>query len=74
MITDEHRRRITRCGEEGVLPALREAFGKCPEWRGFDADQLSKLLFLYVSPSEPPEGPEVEATMPFALEDRAGAA
>lgn len=74
MITDEHRRRIDRFGEEGVLPALREAFGKRPEWRGFDANQISKLLFLYGYISEPPEDPEVEAAMPFALEDRAGAA
>lgn len=74
MITDEERRRINRFGEEGVLPALQEAFGQRPEWRGFDANQLSKLLFLYVYISEPPEDPEVEAAIAVALEDRAGAA
>jgi hypothetical protein len=74
MITDEHRRRIYRLGEEGVLPALREALGQRPEWRGFDANQLSKLLFFYGYLSEPPEDPDVEAAIPFALEERAGAA
>ncbi len=74
MITDEHRRRTYRFGEESVLLALREAFGQRPEWRGFDANQLSKLLFFYGYPSEPPEDPEVETAIPFALEDRAGAA
>ena len=74
MITDEHRRRIDRFGEEGVLPALREAFSQRPEWRGFDARQLSVLLFLRGYLSTPPEDPDVEAAMPFALEDRDGAA
>jgi len=74
MITDEHQRRIYRFGEDSVLPALREAFGQRPEWRGFDANQLSKLLFLYGYLSKPPEDPKVEAAIPFALEDRAGAA
>jgi hypothetical protein len=74
MITDEDRQRIDRFGEESVLPALHEAFGQRPEWRAFDANQLSKLLFLYGYLSEPPEDPEVEATIPAALENRAGAA
>ncbi len=72
MITDEHRRRIDRFGEEGVLPALREAFGQRPEWRGFDAHQLSVLLFLRGYLSAPPEEADVEAAMPLALEDREG--
>ena len=74
MITDEHRRRIDRFGEEGVLPALREAFGRRPDWRGFDAHQLSVLLFLHGYLSTPPEDADVEAAMPSALEDRTGAA
>lgn len=73
MITDEDRRRIDRFGEEGVLPALREAFGQRPEWRGFDAHQLSVLLFLHGHLSTPPEDADVEATVPFAFEDREGA-
>ena len=72
MITDEHRRRIYRFGEEGVLPALREAFGQRPDWRGFDAHQLSVLLFLHGYLSTPPEDADVEAALPSALEDRAG--
>lgn len=74
MIADEYRRRIDRFGEEDVLPALREAFGQRPEWRGFDARQLSVLLFLHGYLSTPPEDPDVEAAMQFALEDRDGAA
>jgi hypothetical protein len=67
-------RRIPRFVAEPVLPALREAFGQRPEWRDFDANQLSKLLFLYGYLSTPPEDPDVEAAMPFALEDLDGAA
>jgi hypothetical protein len=74
MITDEDRRRIDRFGEEGVLLALREAFGQRPEWRGFDARQLSVLLFLHVYLSTPPADADVETALPFALEDREGAA
>ena len=74
MITDEHRRRIDRFGEEGVLPALREAFGQRPEWRRFDARQLSVLLFLHGYLSTPPEDPDVEVALPFVLEDREGVA
>ena len=39
-IDHESRERIDRFGEEGVLPALREALGQRPKWRGFDARQL----------------------------------
>ena len=74
MITDEHRRRIDRFGEDGVLPALREVFGQRPEWRRFDARQLSVLLFLHGYLSTPPEDPDVEVALPFALEDREGVA
>lgn len=75
MIIDHNaRRRIDRSGEEGVLPALREAFGQRPDWRGFDAHQLSVLLFLHGYLSTPPEDADVEAALPSALEDRAGMA
>ena len=73
-IEHEGRERIPRFGKEGVLPALRDAFGQRPEWRGFDARQLSVLLFLHGYLSTPPEDPDVEAAIPFALEDREGAA
>ncbi len=73
-IDDRVARRIQRFGEEGVLPALRETFGQRPEWRGFDAHQLSVLLFLHGYLSAPPDDAGVEAAMPIALEDREGAA
>lgn len=73
-IDHESRERIDRFGEEGVLSALRDAFGHRPEWRGFDARQLSVLMFLHGCLSTPPENPNVEAAMTFVLEDRAGAA
>lgn len=73
-IDHEGHERIPRFGEEGVLPALRDAFGQRPEWRSFDARQLSVLLFLHGYLSTPPEDPDVEATTPLALEDREGAA
>lgn len=74
MITDEHRQRIDRFGEEVVLSTLRDAFGQRPEWQGFDARQLSVLLFLRGYLSTPPEDADVEAAVPFALENRDGAA
>ena len=73
-IDHEGRERIDRFGEEGVLSALRDAFGHRPEWRGFDARQLSVLMSLHGCLSTPPEDPDVGAAMPFALKDRAGAA
>lgn len=73
-IDHEGRERIPRFGKEGVLPALRDAVGQRPEWRGFDARQLSFLLFLHGYLSTPPEDLEVEAAIPLALEDREGAA
>jgi len=74
MLTDEHRQRTYRFREESVLPALRGAFSQRPEWRGFDANQLAKLLFLYGYLNAPPEDLDVEAAIPFALEDSEGAA
>jgi hypothetical protein len=72
---DEGRGRcIRRFGEEAVLPALREAFGQQPGWRSFDAHQLSVLLYLRGYLSTPPEDLDVEAALPFALEDWEGAA
>ncbi|HEV2742792.1 MAG TPA: hypothetical protein VGV91_06530 [Rubrobacter sp.] len=68
------RRRILRFGEDDILAALPEAFGQRPEWRRFDARQLSVLLFLHGYLSTPPEDPDVEAAIPLALEDREGAA
>ena len=73
-IDDRSARRIHRFGEEAVLPALREAFGQRPEWRGFDARQLSVLLYLRGYLSTPPEDLDVEAALPFSLEDWEGAA
>jgi hypothetical protein len=74
IIDDRSALRIHRFGQDAVLPALREAFGQRPEWRGFDAHQLSVLLFLHGYLSAPPEYFDVEAAMPFAFEDREGAA
>jgi hypothetical protein len=74
IIDHDNGRRIHRFGEEGVLPALREAFGQRPDWRGFDPHQLSVLLYLYGYLSVPPEDADVEAALPFALQDREGAA
>lgn len=73
-INDNGRRRILRFGEEDILGALREAFSQRPDWRGFDARQLSVIMFLYGYLSAPPEDLDVEAALPFALEDREGAA
>lgn len=73
-IDDGRGRRAYRFREEAVLPALREAFGQRPEWRGFDARQLSVLMFLHGYLSTPAEDADVEAAIPFALEDREGAA
>jgi hypothetical protein len=74
IIDDEGRRRTRRFGEEDVMPALREAFSQRPDWRGFGARQLSLLLFLHGYLAEPVEDFDVEAALPFALDDWAGAA
>ena len=73
-IDDGRGRRIYRFREEAVLPALREAFGQRPEWRAFDARQVSVLLFLHGYLSAPPEDADVETALPTALEDWEGAA
>ena len=57
-----------------VLAALRDAFSERPDWRGFSPHQLSVLLFSHGYTSEPAEDFDVEAALPFALEDREGAA
>lgn len=74
MIPDDSLRRTRRFEEESVLAALREAFSQRPEWRGFGVRQLAVLLFLRGYLSAPPEDADVEAALPFALEDREGAA
>lgn len=75
MIIDDSRSgRTQRFGEEEVLPALREAFSQRPDWRGFSPHQLSVVLFLWDYLPTPPSDFDVEAALPFALEDRAGAA
>ena len=73
-IDDRSARRVHRFDKEAILPALREAFSQRPDWRGFGARQFSVLLFLHGYFSAPPEDFDVEAALPFALEDRAGAA
>ncbi len=73
-IDHEGRRRIPRFGVEAVLPVHREAFGQRPEWRGFDAHQLSVLMFFHGYLSAPPKDADLEAAMPSALQDRDGAA
>lgn len=73
-INENDRRRIPRFDEEAVLPALREALSQRPEWRGFSPRQLSVVLFLWGYLPPPPSDFEVEAALPFALEDQAGAA
>ena len=73
-IADNRGWRDYRFREEVMLPALREAFGQRPEWRGFVARQLSVLLFLHGYLSTPPEDADVESAAPLALEDREGAA
>src|SRR5918997_5454894 len=73
-IDDGSARRTRRFGEAAVMPALREAFSQRPDWRGFGARQLSVFLFLHGYLSEPAEDFDVEAALPFALDDRAGAA
>jgi hypothetical protein len=57
-----------------VLPILREAFSQRPDWRDYSPRQLSVLLFLYSYTTEPAEEFEIEAALPFALEDLEGTA
>jgi hypothetical protein len=58
----------------GVLPILREAFSERPGWRSYSPHQLSVLMFLHGYTTEPAEDFDVEAALPFALEDWEGAA
>jgi len=57
-----------------VLPAVRDAFSERPDWRGFSPYQLSVLMFLHGYTPEPAEDFAVAAALPFALEEREGAA
>jgi hypothetical protein len=74
MIPDDRSRRTSRFDEQGVLPALLEALCQRPEWRTFSPYQLSVVLFLWGYLPTPPPDFDVEAALPFALEDQAGAA
>jgi hypothetical protein len=74
MIPDEHRHRTSQSEGQGALPTLRETFSQRPEWRRFSPHQLSVLMFLYGYSQEPLEEFDIEAALPFALEDREGAA
>ena len=73
-IDDSRGRCIRRFGEGAIFPALREAFGQRPEWRDFGARQLSVLLYLRGYLSTPLEDLDVEAALPFSLENWEGAA
>jgi hypothetical protein len=73
-INENDRRRIPRFDEEDVLSALREALSQKPEWCGFSPRELSVVVFLWGYLPTPPSDFEVEAALPFALEDREGAA
>ena len=75
MIIDDSRPgRTHRFADDDVLASLREALSQRPEWRKFSAHQLSVVLFLRGYLLTPPADFDVEAVLPFALEDWAGAA
>jgi hypothetical protein len=74
MIPDERRRRTDRFEGQDALPTLREAFSQRPEWRRFSPHQLSVLMFLYGYSQVPLEEFDIEAALPFALEDWKGVA
>jgi hypothetical protein len=74
MIPHERRRRTRRFEEQEALPTLREAFSRRPEWREFSSRQLSILMFLHGYSPVPLEEFDIEAALPFALEDLEGAA
>ncbi len=74
MIPDDRHRRTNGSGGRAVLPALREALSQRPYRRRFSPRQLSILMFLHGYLPEPPEEFDVEAALPFALEDQEGAA
>jgi hypothetical protein len=73
-IHDAGRHRIRRFEELEVLPTLREAFSQRPRWRQFSPRQLSVLLFLYGHSEVPLREFDIEAALPFALEDWEGVA
>ena len=73
-IDDNTRRRTRQLGRVEALPALREALSQRPEWRRFSPHQLSVLMFLYGYSLVPLEEFDIEATLPFALEDWEGVA
>ena len=73
-IDDNAGRRTDRFEEEAILPALREAFSARHDWRGFSPHQLAVLSFLYGYTVVPAEDHDVEAALPFALEDWEGVA
>jgi hypothetical protein len=74
MIPHDHRRHTRRFEEQASLPTLRETFSQRPEWRRFSPHQLSILLFLHGYSREPLEDFDIEAALPFALEDWEGVA
>jgi hypothetical protein len=74
MIPEDRRCRIRRFEEWEILPTLREAFSQRPDWRRFSPHQLCVLMFLYGYSPEPLEEFDIEAALPFALEDWKGAA
>jgi hypothetical protein len=74
MIPDDRRRRTCRLEEREILPTLREAFSQRPDWRRFSPHQLSVLMFLCGCSPKPLEEFDIEAALPFVLEDREGAA
>ena len=73
-INENARWRIPRFDKQSALPALREAFSQLPEWRRFSPHQLSVLMFLHGYSPGPLSDFDVEAALPFALEDWEGAA
>jgi hypothetical protein len=74
ILPDDRRRRTGRFEEQGALPTLREAFSQRPEWRKFSPHPLSVLMFLYGYSPVPLDDFDIEAALPFALEDWAGVA
>jgi hypothetical protein len=53
---------------------MHEACSTRSDWRGFSPHQLSVLMFLHGYTTVPAEDHDVEAALPFALEDRDEAA
>jgi hypothetical protein len=74
MIRDDRRRRTGRFEEHCALLALREALSQRPEWRKFSPRQLSVLMFLHGYSVVPLDDFDIEAALPFALEDWEGVA